>query len=444
MQAWEEFLQELEGEVGKGTVRKWLRTIRVLHFDAANLYLEAPDPFHHSWFEEHIRRRAKKSLLNANGLPIAIHLAIKAQDQGEQPPPRPKPAKPKSGAPPPFELAFDEPNDYSTFATFLPTKECQLAHHLLKELCTEPRGPASYNPIFLYSAQPSGKTHLLMATAKALKEKGCKALFVRCQTFTDHVVSAIRHGHMEEFRSAYRHADVLLVDDVHILENKRATQEELFHTFNTLHVQRKQVIFSAKHYPPDLRGVARRLISRFEWGVVLPLGPPTPEELQKILALKAKALGLELTPELTAFLITSFGEDLGSLARSLESLTLHHHLECSGPRRFALESAKLQLAPLLAAEARRALTPEKLIQRVGTKMGIAVKEIMGRSQKRNVSEGRQVAMYVCRHKLHMPYARIGSLFQRDHSTVMSSVRQIEKRVAEKESELPSLIRSIIQ
>lgn len=431
MKAWEDFLLSLEGELGVDTVKKWLRSLQVVRFDACNLFLEAKDSFQALWFEEHIRKRVIENFVNNNHKKIRVHLAI-VNRQGQT---IKKPKTAAVSAPPSFQLQFDPLDPYCSFEHFIEQEENTLAVKVLK---TE---QGVYNPILLCGGAGVGKTHLLMAAASTLRDAGKKALYARSETFTEHVVSAIRSGEMRKFRETYRNVDALLIDDVHLFSRKGATQEELFHTFNTLHTEGKQLIFSANCYPKDLVDIEPRLVSRFEWGIVLPLHTPTNRE--PLLQKKAAALHFPLPPKVAEFLLESFKSSLKALMRSLEALILRSHVQRSDNqllfRPMTVQLAKHYLADLLIQETQAALTPQKIIQYCAEQYGIRPEDILGKAQTRDCTEPRQLAMYLCRKELKLPYTKIGEAFGRDHSTVMTSIKQIESGL---EQRLPNLMTAL--
>ncbi len=434
MKAWEEFLLRLEGELGADTVRKWLRTLTVVKFDACNLFLEAKDTFQALWFEEHIRQRILKDFINNNHKKIRVHLAIANKNNSSVK----KLAPQSSPTTPTFQVQFGTLDPYCTFANFIEDESNALTIKVLQD------DPLQFNPILLAGESGSGKTHLLMACAHKLKEAGKKTIYVRGEHFTEHVVSAIRSGEMRRFREAYRNADALLIDDIHTLSRKGATQEELFHTFNTLHLEGKNLLFSANCLPQALVEIEPRLISRFEWGIVLPM--KRVDNLEKVLTKKAESLHYPLHPKIVDFLIDSFKSGPKSLIRALEALILRSHV--NKPDRQALfrpmtvELAKHYLADLLLLELQAALTPQKIIQFCSEHYGIRPEDILSKAQTRECSEPRQVAMYLCRKDLKLPYTKIGEIFGRDHSTVMSSVRQTEKGISERDSTLLNALAAI--
>lgn len=455
MRAWEDFLGQQEKELGKETVAKWLRPLKILRYDACNLYLEAQDAFQLHWFEEHLRKKVLDQLLNNNRKRINVHLSIR-----NQPTPQKNLRIPSKAEPPPpthhaFSLQFEELDPQCTLANYIVTDSNLLVYKVLNQVLgydplqhqlTPGHEIGSFNPIYLYGEQGTGKTHLLMACGHLLKQRGLNVLYCRADTFTNHVVSAIRSGEMIKFRQAYRHIDALIVDDVHVFSRKGATQEEFFHTFNTLHLPNKQIILSANCLPGELVDVEPRLISRFEWGIVLHLEPLKKEEKREVVMKKAEALDFKINPRVVDYLLEVFANNTKSLVRSLNALVLRTHLNekaaIKAPPPNTVAVAKEYLKDLIADEERAALTPERILQQISAYFGITVEDILSKSQVRDCVLPRQLAMYFCRNELKLPFTKIGRYFSRDHSTVMSAIRQIQKGVDSQDKEISPALSAI--
>lgn len=455
MQAWEQFVAGQEIELGSETVQKWLKTLKVLRYDACNLYLEAQDAFQAMWFEEHVRHLVQLKLFNNNNKRIKVHLSTANASAKGMPGRQKKEKQAEAACLVPFDLQFDHVDPYCTFSNFVVSETNHLTHKVFSQvagydeekrcLSFDPPALNAFNPIYVHGGSGVGKTHLLMGVVNLLSQRGIKVLFSRAQTFTDHVVSAIRAGEMSLFRQAYRNSEVLIVDDVHVFSRKGATQEEFFHTFNTLHVAGKQIILSANCPPGELQYIEPRLISRFEWGIVLALETPTRSEAGKILEQKAAIMQYPVHAKVIGFLLDTFSS-CKSRNRALEALILRTHLNGNADKSFhsqlTVPLAKQILADLILEEQRAALTPERIVQQVAEHFGIKPEDVLGRAQTRDCVLPRQISMYFCRDHLKMPYVKIGDLFAKDHSTVMSSVKLIQKGIEANDKEIANAYRII--
>jgi len=411
MEVWHQFVAQIEKTLGREVVDQWIKTLKVVRFDAANLYLEARDSFQIHWFEEHIRPLLNKGFFNNNQRPVKIHLSLSSLEKKE--------LTKKKEEISSFPIQADPLDPNFRLDQFLPLPQNLMAYKLISELSQTP-----FNPIYLYGPKGCGKTHLLMGAADLLLKKGKRVFYVHAETFTGHVVQAIRLGNMQEFRKVYRDIDVLIVDGIHIFSRKNATQEEFFHTFNTLHTLGRIILLSADVAPSSLKEIEPRLISRFEWGISIGLEKP---DARVILEKKASLWNFTLSPELSSYLLASFPSDP---ILALQALIFRS--KGSLPN---LEIAKKLLNDLLANEEKNAFTPEKIIKTIAAHFGIRTEDLLGKSQTREYAVPRQIAIYLCREKLKMPYQKIGELFGRDHSTIMSSVKLIQKAVEEKKPEI---------
>jgi chromosomal replication initiator protein len=434
VQAWEEFLKAQQAEFGEKAVDHWLRTLKVLRFDACNLFLEAEDSFQANWFEEHIREKASTQFVNNNNRPIKIHLSV-LEDSSTQ---TKKKKFVKKTPDPTLKLEPDPLNPDSTHERFVVGPSNAIAHKILCELS---EGGSPFNPIYIYGQGGTGKTHLLMAIAHLLQQKNLKVFFVNAETFTDHVVRAIRSGAMQEFRRIYRNADVLIVDDIHLLARRAATQEEFFHTFNTLHTAGKQIVLSSQCAPQFLQEIEARLISRFEWGITIPLEKLSPDELRQVIENRCHALDFPLEKPVIDFLLKTFHANVKSLHRALEALVLRSHMR---PQVIDLGSITPLLSDLIDLENQNALSPEKIVRAVAELFGIRSDDILGKAQSHDCTLPRQIAMFLCRKELQIPFLRIGKVFDRDHSTVMSSVKQVQTKLEAQDPDTCSSVAEILR
>ena len=272
-----------------------------------------------------------------------------------------------------------------------------------------------------------------MACAQALISLGKNAFYIKSQTFTSHVVNAFRLSSLPEFRNTYRNVDILLIDDIHLIAGKNATQEEFFHTFNTLHSQGNQIIISSNIPPRDLKQVEQRLISRFEWGITLSLGKIDKIGLSKILDVKEKSYQLNFDDESKSFLLNTFSS-AKEIEQAMQAIILRFNKK-ETLNKINIHLIKSYLSDLLAEKEKNILSSSFIIEVISKHFGIFSNDILGKSQTKECAFPRQIAMYFCRTKLNMPYQKIGEIFERDHSTVMTSVKFIEKGKAEKSKDI---------
>ncbi len=399
MKEWQQFIKELERQLGRESVDKWCP--KCVRFDAGNIYLEAKDTFQVNWFEEYAQHKLK-GLFNQNGRPIKIHFLKELKKE-----------PPKKSLSNNFTINEDPIDPQLTLENFITSKENLVIHKILKE-------DSPFNPIYIYGPKGVGKTHLLMGTALHYKKQGKRVFFVKATSFTEHVVQAIRLAEMQAFRKIYRDIDVLIIDDVNIFSKKNATQEEFFHTFNTLHTMGKPIILSATHPPIELQEIEPRLISRFEWGISLELSQ---SNLHEILHSKASIWQFTLSEQLRNWLISSFPKN--------PILALQALIFRSKGVTPSLIFAEKILKDLLEKEKQESLTPEKIIKKVAAHYGITSEDLLGKSQMKTIALPRRVAMYYCRQNLKLTFQAIGKVFSKDHSTVMSSCKQIQKDLDEK-------------
>lgn len=422
MHEWKTFILQLENELGNEAFANWVKPIKVREFDAGNLHLELQDSFHEHWFEEYIRPKLDKDFVNKNGRPIKVHVHTKTKERTGE----------KKEDTSEHRLIQSNPLDPSlNFDTFFVATNNSLSLQILKNLSEE-----SFNPCYIYGKNGAGKTHLLHALALQLRNAGKRVFYASTETFTSHVVHAIRLGKMENFRNAYRNTDVLIIDNVHELSKRFATQEEFFHTFNALHSTNRQVILSGNAPAISLQGIEQRLISRFEWGISLEIAPLIVEDFLPMAKNRCKSLHLPVDEESLTWICTHF-TSAASVSRAILALALRYQ---SGE--LSLEIVKHCLDDLAKKETVHIVTSKQIIEEVSKHFGIRIEDIYSQNKSREFSLPRQVAIYLCRMKLKEPYMKIGKLLGRDHSTILTSVKSIQKSIEKKNFDILQSLREI--
>lgn len=311
--------------------------------------------------------------------------------------------------------------DY-TFEQFVVGPSNRLAHAASRAVCGQPG--SLYNPLFIHGSSGLGKTHLLQATCSELLQNDLttEVLYVSCELFVNDFVRAIETGQLAEFRNRARRADALVIDDIQFLANRESSQEELFHTFNTLYQSGKQIILSADSPPSEIPTLEDRLVSRFNWGLVTQIDPPNRETRQAILHKKARLRGCEIPDELLDFVAERVEANIRLLEGALTKLISETQI---GGKPMTLDTAR---EVLVHFEGRppRTLKVSDILETVSQHFGLRLPDLVGRKRSRSISHPRQVAMYLARKLTPLSLEEIGVHFGgRDHSTVLHAERVIE-------------------
>jgi chromosomal replication initiator protein len=313
-------------------------------------------------------------------------------------------------------------NGRYTFGSYIVGSSNRLAHAACLAVAEHPA--MAYNPLFLYGGVGLGKTHLLHAIGNhALDAKpDIKVLYVSSETFTNDLINAIRNQKTEEFRAYYRSIDILLIDDIQFIAGKEGTQEEFFHTFNTLHGAGKQLVISSDKPPKAIVTLEERLRSRFEWGLIVDVQAPDLETRTAILRGKAESLNVHVPDEVIDFVAHRIQSNIRELEGSLNRVVAYANLNRQPP---TVELAQTALSDLLGNTRRSHLTPDAIVEAVGQYYDIDLKVLTGKPRARNIAVPRQVAMYLMRQETEASLMEIGhALGGRDHTTVLHGCDKI--------------------
>jgi chromosomal replication initiator protein len=307
-------------------------------------------------------------------------------------------------------------NPKYTFLRFIVGSSNRLAHAACMAVADHPA--MAYNPLFIYGGVGLGKTHLLHAIGNRVLDRDpeINVLYVSSEKFTNDLINAIRRQQTEEFRIRYRNIDVLLIDDIQFIAGKDATQEEFFHTFNTLHSASKQIVISSDRPPKAIITLEERLRSRFEWGLIVDIQPPDLETRTAILRDKGDQMSVEISSEVIDFLASKIQSNIRELEGSINRVVAYAELHKTP---ITIEVAAAALAELLDNTNRKRVTPEMVLKLVSEYYHVEVPVLQGRGRSRNIVIPRQVAMYLLREETGCSLVEIGSLLGgRDHTTVM--------------------------
>jgi chromosomal replication initiator protein len=322
-------------------------------------------------------------------------------------------------------------NPKYTFETFVIGSSNRFAHAAAVAVAEAPA--KAYNPLFIYGDSGLGKTHLLHAIGHYAQSlyQGVKVRYVSSEEFTNDFINMIRDGKQDGFRRRYRDVDVLLVDDIQFLENKEGTQEEFFHTFNTLHNASKQIVISSDRAPKRLVTLEDRLRSRFEWGLLTDVQPPELETRIAILRKKAVQEGLNAPPEALEYIASRISTNIRELEGALIRVTAFASLNRQS---VDLQLAEIVLKDLIPEAQGPEITAATIMGQTASYFGLSIDDLCGTSRSRVLVTARQIAMYLCRELTDLSLPKIGQQFGgRDHTTVMHAERKIRSLMAERRS-----------
>jgi len=435
---WSRIQETVRGSVPEQSFHTWIATAKAVASTSDELVLEAQNPFHVEWLEDKFGRllasaaeRVMGRALNisvrcaAEPFPIAVP-SIELGTPELTPAPSPAPmSSPTSGPAPPKPPL----NGRYTFDRFVVGTNNQLAAAAAHAVAGQPA--RMYNPLFLYGGVGLGKTHLMQAIGHQLvaSDPSRRVAYISSEQFTNELVTSIQKGTMAAFRRRYREMDLLLVDDVQFLQGKESTQEEFFHTFNALYDAQRQIVLTSDRPPKEMDRLEERLVSRFEWGLVVDMKPPDYETRVAILRKKADDDGLTIDGEVIDFIAHSCTASVRELEGAVIKLLAYSSLT---HQEITLELAKIALQGVLrrrGLDEGPILSPERIRELVAQRWRVRPEALSSKRRTKDLTVPRQVAMYLIKETLGMSLVRIGELFGgRDHSTVIHSIRRVEEEM----------------
>ena len=430
-QAWQSVLGQLQMEMPKASFDTWVRDTYPLSYENGALTVGVPNAYARDWLDSRLASTVSRLLVGVLNANVAVSFVV-AQGEDAQ--------TVETEAVPSVSDEASEPrarnaslNTRYTFETFVVGSGNRLAHAACQAVAEKPA--RAYNPLFLYGGVGLGKTHLLHAIGNVCYARGLNVLYVSSEEFTNDMVNAIRTHTTQAFRDKYRLADVLLVDDIQFIAGKESTQEEFFHTFNTLHGQDKQIIVSSDRPPKALVTLEERLRSRFEWGLAADIQPPDLETRLAILRAKAERTGRFIPDEILDTVARRVQSNIRELEGALNRIIAYADL--SG-QSLTPQLVEVALADLLPQQ--QNIPPLKIVELVAREWQTTVDALLGRDRSQKIAEPRQVAMYLLRKETDSSLPQIGEVLGgRDHTTVMYAIEKITNEIETK----PDLRKRII-
>ena len=428
-EAWELICDFCKSRITDVAYKTWISRIEPikLDFDNGTAILMVPNEFHRQ-----LLNRSYMNLLNSAfseifgagfdiclTVPDEVNTNNKKNDQN---------------------LAIDSEYEF-TFDTYIVGSSNKFAHAAALAVAANPAG--AYNPLFIYGNSGLGKTHLLYAICNDIKKNrpDMTTLYIKGDDFTNELIDSIRKNTTSEFHQKYRRTDILLVDDIQFIAGKDSTQEEFFHTFNSLYEAKKQIVLTSDRPPKEIQTLEDRLRTRFEWGLIADIQPPDFETRIAIVKRKAESLDIKIPNEVCEYIAKKLKTNIRQLEGAVKKMKAHHLL---GGEPMGIHTAQIAISDILNNDQPPPMTVEKIIEEVARTFGVTAADIRSSKGSSTISNARQISMYVVREITQLPLAAIGEEYGgRDHSTIVYALQQVEKNI-NKDSKLKAMVEDIIK
>lgn len=430
---WQDALVQLEASLNPQHFATWIKPLHLVRIERDLVVLEVSNRFVLDWVRDNYAKMIQQVLADLSAVSYRLQINVAGQgkeaEQSKLRHKEPREARPvQAEVIPQNDTATDiNLNRKYTFGEFVAGSSNQFAFAAAMAVANNPA--TTYNPLFIYGGVGLGKTHLINAIGNALLKKspGMRVCYYTSEKFTNELINSLRYQRMDEFHKKFRSMDVLLIDDIQFIAGKERTQEEFFHTFNTLYESHKQIVVTSDKFPKEIPGLEERLRSRFEWGLIADIQPPDVETKQAILNMKAEQNRIELPKEVALFLANASCSNVRELEGLLIRLGAFSSLTATP---ITLEMARQTLKDILV-ERNREVTVEEIIKRVAHHYNIKVTDLKSPKRLKAVVLPRQIAMFLARQLTSSSYPEIGERFGgKDHSTIIHAIRKIEKLLEE--------------
>ena len=410
---WDSVLKRLSGELSETTINTWFDEVTVVTMEDSAFVLHCSNTFKKNTIEARFLPHIKAALKDL----FSTDLEVKILDDDQL-------AAYHGVAP-------DRPGDLSesqafTFETYVVGPQNKLAFAAAKAVTEKPG--ENYNPLFIYGDSGLGKTHLLYAIANALRKKrpDARIVYVKGDDFTNELIASIRENRNAEFREKYRQTDILLMDDIQFIAGKIQTQEEFFHTFNTLYESGKQIVLTSDRPPKEMTQLEDRLRTRFEWGLLVDVAPPDFETRLAIVKNKAALLGMELPDKISAYIAENVTANVRQLEGTINKILAYKDLLGNDADE---ETVTRAMRDILKRSNEYIPTPEAILEYISKYYSLDEAVIRGQQRIRDAVQARQIAMYLIRSMTNLSLDDIGKVFDnRDPSPVLYSIQQVEKKM----------------
>lgn len=435
---WDKGINIIKDKISQQNFDTWIRPIRVASMEGNQVHIAVPNKFFREWLTENYQPLITEVLSSVAGIELIVNFmigdggGIPAQNPAREKAP---PATRKTSRIKPHASL----NQHYHFDRFVVGASNQFAHAAAVSVAEQPA--KNYNPLFIYGGVGLGKTHLLNAIglhALSLYPQ-MNVVYVSAEEFLNELVSSIRFDKMPKFREKYRNIDYLLIDDIQFIAGKGKTEEEFFHTFNTLHDSGKQIVVTSDKFPKDIPNLEGRLRSRFEWGLIADIQPPEIETRIAIIEKKAQENKICLPKNVAHYIAVNAESNIRELEGFLIRIAAYSSLR---EREIDLDLAKEVLKKIIKQLEKEDITIDDIIKAVAAKTGVKISDIKSQKKNKNIAQARQAAMYLSRKLTNASFPDIGEkVGGRDHSTVIYANSKM-KRVLETDTKLKNLIDEI--
>jgi chromosomal replication initiator protein len=412
---WEAALGQLQMDMPRATFDTWVRDARLLAYEDGTFVIGVQNAYARDWLQNRLLANVKRVLTGITGQTVEARFVVWQEEIDEEE----EPARLPLVKPRPEEVGnAARLNPRYTFESFVIGSGNRLACAAAQAVAENPA--RAYNPLFVYGGVGLGKTHLLHAVGNAAAAKGLRVLYVSSEEFTNDLINAIRAHTTDSFRERYRHIDVMLIDDIQFIAGKESTQEEFFHTFNTLHGKDKQIVISSDRPPRAMVTLEERLRSRFEWGLTVDIQPPDFETRVAILTAKAERAGRSVDRQFLEIVARKVQSNIRELEGALTRILAYADLNGIRLSAEGIEAILADLAPRSVG-----VTHDRIIDAVCEQFGVARERLLSADRSREVALPRQVAMFLMRQEARCSLPQIGlAVGGRDHTTVLYGCEKI--------------------
>jgi chromosomal replication initiator protein len=431
---WDKVLLNIQSDINKQSFDMWLKNTEPISIYGNTMQINVPDEVARRHITDHYSTLLSKIIKEITGEILHFEFVIKNDGSDEA-----VITSPAESSITTYESAENIKsilNPEYTFNNFVVGSNNQYAQAAAESVS---RSPAThFNPLFIYGGTGLGKTHLMQAIGHFIIEEKpfLKVLYVQCEHFVNEFIHSIRTGNVASFKIKYRDVDILLIDDIQFIEKKEQTQEEFFHTFDTLHSNKKQIVISSDRPPKELATLQNRLRTRFEWGLITDIQPPNLETREAILRNKAEKANMDIPNDVLNYIARRIKSSIRALEAALARL---NHVSTVSHEPISIIHAKTHLKDLFDEDANKKVTIPDIMSKISEKFDVTVEDIISKSRHSKVVQPRFIAMFLSRKLTDLTTIDIGKEFgNRDHSTVLNAINNVDKLISENDEFKESL------